>query len=73
MTTSALLRHGPQHLRSLIVDLESWLSARGFASVAQIKGLMRHSHPEAGAEAETQERSNYIQSLLSYRGAYVHG
>jgi dihydroorotate dehydrogenase (fumarate) len=73
MTTSALLRHGPQHLRSLIVDLETWLSARGFASVAQIKGLMRHSHPEAGAEAETQERSNYIQSLLSYRGAYVHG
>ena len=33
MTTSALLRHGPGHLRSLVAGLETWLSARGFASV----------------------------------------
>lgn len=40
MTTSALLRHGPGHLRSLIADLETWLSLRDFSSVAAIKGLM---------------------------------
>jgi dihydroorotate dehydrogenase (fumarate) len=70
MTTSALLRHGPRHLRSLIAGLETWLSARGFASVTAIKGLMRHSC--ADGQAEVQGRSDYIQSLLSYRGPYAH-
>ena len=56
MTASALLRHGPEHLRSLVSGLETWLSARGFASVSAIKGLMRLTHPEA--EAEAHERSN---------------
>ena len=69
MTTSALLRHGPRHLRTMIADLESWLSARGFASVAEIKGLMRHAYPAA----EAQERSDYIRSLLGYRGSHPPG
>ena len=68
MTTSALLRHGPRYLRSLITGLETWLSARGFASVTAIKGLMRHSHQE---ETDARGRSDYIQSLLGYRGPYV--
>jgi dihydroorotate dehydrogenase (fumarate) len=69
MTTSALLRHGPRHLRLLVAGLETWLNARGFGSVAQIKGLMRRSHPAADAEVEAQGRDNYIRSLLSYTGA----
>jgi len=69
MTASALLRHGPGYLRSLVAGLESWLSARGFPSVSAIKGLMRASHPEA--EAESDERGAYIESLLSYQGPYV--
>ena len=68
MTTSALLRHGPKHLKSMIADLETWLSTREFASVNAIKGLMRRSHPDA----EAQERSDYIRSLLGYRGPYVN-
>jgi len=69
MTASALLRHGPGYLRSLVADLEAWLSARGFASVTAIKGLMRHSHPDS--EAEVRKRRDYIGSLLGYRGPYV--
>ena len=69
MTASALLRHGPKHLRSLVSGLETWLSARGFASVSDIKGLMRLTHPEA--ETEAHERSNYIESLLTYQSPYV--
>jgi dihydroorotate dehydrogenase (fumarate) len=69
MTSSALLRHGPRHLRSLVDGLETWLSARGFTSVTAIKGLMRRSHPDA--EAEAQERSDYIGGLSSYRGPHV--
>lgn len=67
MTTSALLRHGPNHLRSMVVDLETWLSARGFASVTEIKGLMRRSHPDE----EVGERNDYIRGLLSYRGPHL--
>ena len=69
MTASALLRHGPGHLRSLVAGLETWLSARGFASVTSIKGLMRASHPES--EAESDQRATYIESLSSYQGPYV--
>ena len=68
MTTSALLRHGPGHLRSLVTGLETWLSARGFTSVTAIKGLMRHKD----SDAEVHERGDYIRSLLSYRGPHVH-
>ncbi len=68
MTASALLRHGPGYLRSLVADLEAWLSAHDFASVTAIKGLLRSSHPDA----EAQKRSDYIGSLLSYRGRYVN-
>lgn len=67
MTASALLRHGPEHLRTMIGGLETWLAQRGFASVSAIKGLMKHSR----GDAEAQERSDYIHSLLGYRGRYV--
>jgi dihydroorotate dehydrogenase (fumarate) len=70
MTTSALLRHGPRRLRFMVASLESWLSARGYASVTAIKGLMRRSHPDGQAEAHG--RSDYIQSLLGYWGPYAH-
>jgi dihydroorotate dehydrogenase (fumarate) len=70
MTTSALLRHGPKRLRSMVASLEAWLSARGYTSVTAIKGLMRRSHPDG--QAELHGRSNYIQSLLGYRGPYAH-
>src|SRR5580692_6421589 len=32
MTASALLRHGPEYLRTLVADLETWLSAHDSAS-----------------------------------------
>ncbi len=63
MTASALLRHGPEYLRTLVADLETWLNQRGFASVSEIKELMKHQVPEA----EEQERGDYIRSLLGYR------
>jgi dihydroorotate dehydrogenase (fumarate) len=68
ITTSALLRNGPGHLRSLLFGLESWLRARNFDSVTAIKGLMR---PPLGAKAEARERDNYVQGLLSYRGPHL--
>jgi dihydroorotate dehydrogenase (fumarate) len=69
MTTSALLRHGPGHLRALVRGLETWLAAHGFASVTAVKGLMRRAHPDEGVEG--LERRDYVQSLSGYRGPYV--
>lgn len=65
MTTSALLRHGPGYLRSMVTDLETWLHEHEFVSVASIKGLMRHILPDE--EAETHERGDYIESLVAYQ------
>lgn len=65
MTTSALLRHGPAHVRTLVDDLTTWLAARDFASVKAIRGLMRR--PDVGAEA--RERDDYIQTLMNFRPA----
>ncbi|MFO1046928.1 MAG: dihydroorotate dehydrogenase-like protein [Geminicoccaceae bacterium] len=64
MTTSALLRHGADHLRMMRMELAEWLEARGFGSVADVRGLMRHTHPDAEADAQT--RLDYIRSLTGY-------
>lgn len=69
MTASALLRHGPGHIRTLLSDLETWLQARDFTSVSEIRGLMEATHPVT--DAERQERGDYIRSLTGYRGPYV--
>ena len=63
MTTSSLLRHGPEHVATLLDDLRSWLAASGFSSVAEIRGLLRRE--DHGAEA--RERTDYIESLTTYR------
>ncbi len=70
MTTSSLLRHGPRHLKTLLSGLETWIAARKFRHVDEIRGLMRDQGP--GIAAEQHERSGYIRSLTTYRGPYVH-
>ena len=40
MTTSALLKNGPEHLTNLVGGLAAWLERRDYASVAQMKGAM---------------------------------
>ena len=64
MTTSALLRHGPKHMRSLVDGLETMLAARGFKSVDEIRGRM--SRQQLGAPADF-ERANYVHMLQDYR------
>lgn len=41
MTTSALLRHGPAHLTTLLDGVRSWMTARDFKDVTELRGLMR--------------------------------
>lgn len=60
MTASALLRHGPDHLRTLVAGLDSWLGERGYESVAQMRGSMSQRKV---ADPTTFERANYMRIL----------
>jgi dihydroorotate dehydrogenase (fumarate) len=60
MTASALIRHGPQHAAVLLDGLSSWMSRKGFATVADVRGLL--SAP-AGAGESAQERVDYVATL----------
>ena len=64
MTTSALLKHGPGHVRTLVEGLTAWLERKGFSSVAQIKGSMSQRHV---ADPTAFERANYMKVLQSWR------
>jgi dihydroorotate dehydrogenase (fumarate) len=63
MTTSALLRHGPEHVALLEQGLRRIMAANGHTSVAALKGLA--SHHRNGAP-EQLARVNYLQSLTSF-------
>ena len=63
MTTSALLRHGIEHIRVLLDQLERWLAARGLGSPDRIRGRMSHN---ATHDPSAFERANYIKTLQGY-------
>ena len=63
MTTSALLKHGPDHLTTLIDGLRDWMNCRGFESVAAFKGrLAAGQHP---ADAADFMRAQYHDILTT--------
>jgi dihydroorotate dehydrogenase (fumarate) len=64
MTTSALLRQGPAHLRTLVDGLARWMEAHRYESVAQMRGAM--SQQNVG-DPEAFERANYVRILQSWR------
>jgi dihydroorotate dehydrogenase (fumarate) len=65
MTTSALLRHGTDHMRVLVDGLGDWLSSRGLSSPADIRGRMSHRNID---NPEAYERANYIKVLQDLGG-----
>lgn len=64
MTTSALLRKGPQYTATLVDGLEIWMDEHGFQSVDDMKGLLSHAKV---SDPLPLERANYIRVLESYR------
>jgi len=60
---SALLQHGPDHLRQVRVELDDWLEEHEFESLQQMQGsmsLLRCGDPAA------YQRANYIRLLHSW-------
>jgi dihydroorotate dehydrogenase (fumarate) len=63
MTTSALLRNGPDYPAKLIENLLGWMEKHEYASIAQMQGSMSQ---RAVAEPAAFERANYMKVLSSY-------
>jgi dihydroorotate dehydrogenase (fumarate) len=63
MSTSALLRHGPSYMRSLLTGVVAWLEDRGHASVGEIRGLKSAKQLE---DARLLLRSQYMNLLSEY-------
>jgi dihydroorotate dehydrogenase (fumarate) len=66
MTTSALLRHGVDHMETLLNGLIQWMDARDFGDIRDVRGLMSQQRIKAPT---TFERANYVQ-ILQAGGSY---
>jgi dihydroorotate dehydrogenase (fumarate) len=68
MTTSALLRHGPNYAADLLAGLTAWMSRKGFDDLARVRGLLA---VPAGADPGAYERAGYVTAMRAANaGAY---
>jgi len=63
MLTSALLKHGIDHLKVVLDGVVEWMEAHEYESIRQMQGSMSHKKcPEPAAF----ERANYMKILTEY-------
>jgi dihydroorotate dehydrogenase (fumarate) len=61
---SALLKNGPEHLRTLRIEMERWMEENEYDSIRQMRGSMSLSRcPDPNAFS----RANYMRILQSWR------
>jgi dihydroorotate dehydrogenase (fumarate) len=60
MTTSALLRHGPEHAGALVNGLSAWMARKGFDNLGQVRGRFAAS---AVGEHTGEARARYVAAL----------
>jgi dihydroorotate dehydrogenase (fumarate) len=58
---SALLRYGPDHIRTLVNGLTTYLNEHRFHSLDELRGTLSLAHCP---NPEAYERANYVHSLL---------
>ena len=63
MMTSALLRHGPEHVARVELELRAWATEHEYESVGQLRGSVSHATTDDPAAFE---RANYMHILQSY-------
>ncbi len=68
MTTSALLKNGIGHIKTMLDELQSWMEEKEYQSVSQMKGAMSQKAVENPAAFE---RANYIKALEDYKAKYI--
>ncbi|MDH3252504.1 MAG: dihydroorotate dehydrogenase-like protein [Ignavibacteria bacterium] len=64
MMCSALLKHGPQHITSVLSDIRNWMLEHEYVSISQMKGSMSQ---KSVADPAAFERANYMKALQSFR------
>lgn len=64
MMASALLQNGPEHITTLLKQIEQWMEEREYESVVQMQGSLSQLNAAAPA---MYERANYMKVLNEYR------
>ncbi|MGZ6589074.1 MAG: dihydroorotate dehydrogenase-like protein [Solirubrobacteraceae bacterium] len=70
MTTSALLRHGPEHATVLLDGLSAWMARHGFQTVDELRGML--AAPTAADDRAAYERAGYVAGVRE-ANARAHG
>ena len=63
MMCSALLKHGPGHIKNVLEEMNRWMEEHEYASVKQMKGSMSQ---KSVADPSAFERANYMKTLQSF-------
>jgi dihydroorotate dehydrogenase (fumarate) len=63
MTTSALLRRGPEHVATVEAELRAWMADHEYASVSELRGSVSTATSDDPAAFE---RANYLRTLHSW-------
>jgi dihydroorotate dehydrogenase (fumarate) len=61
---SALLMHGPNHLKKVLDEMKIWMEKNEYSSVRLMQGSMSLSRCP---DAKAFERANYMRVLQSWR------
>ncbi len=69
MTTSALLRHGPRHVRTMVDSAASWFTEHGYGSVTDAVGAVSQQRV---ADPSAYERANYLEALTSFASRFTY-
>ncbi|MCL5266999.1 MAG: dihydroorotate dehydrogenase-like protein [Bacteroidetes bacterium] len=64
MMCSALLKHGPEHIKKVLADLTKWMEDHEYQSIEQMKGSMSQ---KSVADPAAFERANYVKALNRYK------
>ena len=67
MMASALFRHGPEHLTTVLDGVRTWLEEHEYSSVAQARGSASQANV---ADPVAYARSNYVQMLVNFSSPY---
>jgi len=70
MMTSALLRHGPDHLSQVEARLADWLDRHGYESLDQVRGRLSQ---RSVRDPAAFERANYLKVLAGHRARPTDG
>jgi dihydroorotate dehydrogenase (fumarate) len=63
MTTSSLLRRGPDHLATITAELRAWMAEHEYASVTELRGSVSAATSD---NPSAFERANYLRTLHSW-------